>query len=74
MTQPQQNPLEFLLVKFDPPLPIRQWVEIKQQAVEDDLAKHMTPHFWRGELIGIMFDDAASAIMFKLSTTYPTKS
>lgn len=66
--------IELLLIKFDPPLTIMEWVEIKQNAVADNTASHMSPHFWRGELIGIMFDDADIAVMFKLSTKYQTKS
>jgi hypothetical protein len=53
---------------------MRDWLEIKQAAVTEGSSKHMTPHWWRGKLIGIMFDDADIAVMFKLSTQHPTKS
>jgi hypothetical protein len=64
---------EFGLVKFDPILSMRDWLKIKQQAVSEGTESHMQPHWWRGQLIGIMFDDAALAAIFKLSTEHSTK-
>lgn len=68
------SPIELQLIKFEPALSIEEWVNIKQNAVVDGTVSHMQPHFWKGTLIGIMFDDADLAVMFKLSTTYTTRS
>lgn len=68
------EPIELLLIKFNPALSMAEWIDIKLNAVADGTASHMSPHFWRGELIGIMFDDADMAVMFKLSTQHPTKT
>lgn len=62
-----EHAIEMFTFKFDRPVSIQEWVEIRIRAKACGYDANILPMFFHGQLIGLLFNDDDVAVAFRLS-------